>query len=295
MKGKKRGRGMSVELVMEVITGEGRCGRAEALYAALELEFHIEPKNPRADCTISAARLTSVLACSCMPSNDTRCTHVGCLNGDLTGESGDMGLAGVESSEVVADDPVVARDVDGDGSGSCDAETGDDTGSAFCAGGTPIRKEATGELDGVGCRDRRCSSSSTSGMGDGSDGETAAFADAWKDSRGLSGSAETSRACWASLGPTVDTLAVSVDEPETEDSGDGTCCPCLSKTASVSSGEYSWYMPSLLLPLDGELTRLGGLTLSPSRRPVLSLPRSSSLSLLRPLRSASLPRFLDPA
>ena len=55
MEGEKHGRGMSVEFVMEVITGEGRCGQAEALYAALELEFHIEPKNPHADCTISAA------------------------------------------------------------------------------------------------------------------------------------------------------------------------------------------------------------------------------------------------
>ena len=105
-----------------------------------------------------------------------------------------MSLAGVESSEVVVD-LVTSQDVDGDGSGSCDAETGDDTGSAFYAGGMAIQKEVMGELDGVGCRDRRCSSSSTSGMGDGSDGETAAFADAWKDSHGLSGSAEMSRAC----------------------------------------------------------------------------------------------------
>ena len=184
----------------------------------------------------------------------------------------------------------------GDGRGGfCDTETGDDMGSTFYAEGTPIRKEVMGELDGVSCHDQRCSSSSTSRMGDGSDGETAAFTDVWKDSCGLLGSAETSRACWASLGLTVDTLAVSVDEPETEDGSDGMCCPCLSKMASVSSGEYSWYMPSSLLPLDGELMRLGRLMLSLSRHPVLSLLRSSSLSLLRPLQSASLPRLLDPA
>ena len=87
-------------------------------------------------------------------------------------------------------------------------------------------------------------------------------------------------------------LAVSVDDPDTEDGGDG-ILPGLSNIDSVRTGEYGWYgAPSSLLPHDGELTMLGGLRLSPNRRPVRSRPCSSSLLLepLLPCASPSLPR-----
>ena len=53
----------------------------------------------------------------------------------------------------------------------------------------------------------------------------------------------------------IDTLAVSVDDPDTEDSGDG-ILPGLSIVDSVRTGERGWYGPPLLLhPRDGTLTR----------------------------------------
>ena len=55
-----------------IIGGGAESGGDGSVYTALGFELHIEPKKPRADCTISAARLTSVPACSCMPSNETR-------------------------------------------------------------------------------------------------------------------------------------------------------------------------------------------------------------------------------
>ena len=86
-----------------IVGGGAESGGDGSVYTALGFELHIEPKNPRADWTISAARFTSVPACSCTPSSDTRCARVGCLDvGDLTGESGLVGLAGSLGSEDVA-------------------------------------------------------------------------------------------------------------------------------------------------------------------------------------------------
>lgn len=111
--------------------------------AAFPFELHIEPSNPRAAvCTISAALLTSVPACSCTPSSDLRCPRDGCRDDEvavrLVGDS-------LRSSVPFG----LGRVVEMDG-WSCDAEIGDDTGCAVCAGSTAIRNAATGELAGVG-------------------------------------------------------------------------------------------------------------------------------------------------
>lgn len=114
-------------------------------------------------------------------------------------------------------DFVGVRDIDEDVERSCEAKTGEETGSAFCAGGTAIRNAATGELAGVGCLDLRSSSSSTSGIAGSTRGDLEL--EAWMDNLGRS--AESCACCCTVLGPTVDTLAVSVEDPETDDGGDG--------------------------------------------------------------------------
>ena len=63
--------GQRKEVITEVEGSNWGAG-CNGAHADAALELHIEPKKPRADCTISAARLTSVPACSCMPSNETR-------------------------------------------------------------------------------------------------------------------------------------------------------------------------------------------------------------------------------
>lgn len=70
------------------------------------VQFHIDPRNPRADCTISAARFTSVPACSCMPSNDVLWARDGCL--EASGVSADLrdsaeGDGGLGDGSVEAD------------------------------------------------------------------------------------------------------------------------------------------------------------------------------------------------
>ena len=101
---------------MRVVTIGGRAesGGDGSVYAALGFELHIEPKNPRADCTISAARFTNVPACSCMPSNDTRCARDGCLD---IGDVGLVGLVGALGASTLDLDAFV-----------CEAEMGDDDG-----------------------------------------------------------------------------------------------------------------------------------------------------------------------
>ena len=151
-----------------------------------ELEFHIDPRNPRADCTISAARFTRVPACSCMPSNDTRCARDVCLDGlefalsRLFGDSAE-GEAGLDSVVVV----------DGDTVGPMVDDVG--CGCAFCASGTCVRKAATGEFAGVGCLDLRCSSSS-SGIGEGI--ATAMIGDLEDAPAVRLACSYASRACW---------------------------------------------------------------------------------------------------
>lgn len=76
-------------------------------------------------------------------------------------------------------------------------------------------------------------------MGDGIGGMGAFAAGACRANLGRSRSRSCSccACCCAWLGPTVDTLAVSVDDPDTEDGGEG-ILPGLSNIDSVRTGEY---------------------------------------------------------
>lgn len=158
---------------------------------------------------------------------------------------------------------------------------------ASTVGSADIRNSAVGEFDGVGCLDR-CSSSS--GIGDGIGFECGHFPCPWDftASFGL-GPSTSSHACGVAVpAPTVDTLAVSVDEPETELGGElarDFVFSASSSTAATRLGEYPCRSsPPLPLLRTGEPTTFGGLKLSASLRPVRS----------RPLRSSSLPVRLPP-
>ena len=142
-------------------------------------------------------------ACSCIPSNDTRCARDGCrddedadgLLGDRSGDSlsSAVSVVDADSAEDFGEGRVVEPDV-----WPCEAEMGDETGCAICAGGTAIRNAATGELAGVGCLDLRSSSSSTSGMGDGTVGREAAGGlaeGAWIASFGRSADSDACDCC----------------------------------------------------------------------------------------------------
>lgn len=228
-------------------------GEMERFISYEVLEFHIEPRKPLAEDTMSTARPTKP-GWSSAAERGTRSLNRGIGTGLVL--------------------PVfAARSSDTGGDGSL--PSGTDEEAASPEDGTIGLNAVTGELAGVGCRER-CSSSS--GMGD---GKSAVFSDTrvrgtviWFSYRGCRN---------------VAMLAVDVDEPDTDEGGDGTSD--LSGCTSTRLDERDGDSTSAACAL-GEPNGFGGLTLAVSGLPVRSRPRSSSLPILMPLlsRSRSRPR-----
>lgn len=234
---------------------QGQATRSTTAHAALV--FHIEPRRPRAEDIISAARPTKVP--SCCPSSEER--------GVRAFRGIEMGLvaAGVDicPSACEVDVSVVGL---GRGSGF----TGGVTTGLACASGltgaTFVCSAMTGEFAGVGKNDLRCSSSS--GIGDGMSNGTL-----WP---ACTATRRGGTAVWTTSCPCAGraVVALAVDEPDTDEGGDSSRF-----TSGISIATTDDSLPSLV----GEFTTPGGLTLAASALPLLSRPRSlSSLPILRP-------------